>query len=33
MALITTMMTNPLLNLVEFLAKKRILKYGEPYKY
>lgn len=32
MALITTMMTNPLLNLIESQAKKRVVKY-ESYKY
>jgi Kef-type K+ transport system membrane component KefB len=33
MALVTTFMTCPLLDLVEYLAKKRVLKYGKSYKY
>ncbi len=33
MALVTTLMTCPLLDLVEYLSKKRILKYGKSYKY
>ena len=33
MALVTTLMTCPLLDLVEYLAKKRVLKYGKSYKY
>lgn len=33
MALVTTLMTCPLLDLAEWLAKKRVLKYGKSYKY
>ena len=34
MALVTTLMTCPLLDFIDYLAKKKgVLNYGKPYKY